>query len=475
MSALWDFVGQEWRLYRRQPSSWLLVGAAAILLAGAGMAGHRWVATQHQSQAAARADETKRLRESQERIAVEVAKLEKENKPLAPAQFGSRHGTAIGHYNSKRYAILPPAPLAALAVGDTDVETSQILVSVDPKQFRGQSELQQPLWLRAGRFDAAFLIAYVLPLLLLAAIGPAMATDRNGALQMLAAQGMAVWQIALIRVAVRGVPVVLAVVAGVWLIARPAAADVPQMLWVTGAVMAYSLFWMGLAGYLDATSSSGDAAIVRMVAVWMVFAFAVPAAVNSAAVMFSPVDSRSELEIALREAQQEVWTNPGDRVMKAFFAEHPEIDAKELGSLERFMISQMRMVLEEEARVQPLVARYAEQRIRQARLAQGLRFVSPVLMMQFTLEEAVGTGVGRRAAFRRQFDQHFREWQEFFIPRIYNRTPIPDVYKTPKFTFVEDPWYAALLRTVPDMALLALITAGMILFAVRGYRRMPIV
>jgi ABC-2 type transport system permease protein len=475
MDVLQELIRQEWRLYRRQPSAWLLVGAASILLAAAGVAGHQWVTTQHQSQAAARADEAKRLREAQQRIVVEVAKLEKENRPLAPAQFGSRHGTAIGHYGAKRYAILPPAPLASLVVGDTDVETSQILVSVDPKQFRGQSELQQPLWLRSGRFDAAFLIAYVLPLLLIAAIGPAISADKNGTLQLMAAQGMAVWKIALVRVAVRALPVVLAVIVGLWLIARPSAAGISQMLWITFAVAAYSLFWMGIAALMDATSPNGNVAIMRMVAVWMVFAFAVPAIVNSAAVTFSPVDSRSELEIALREAQQEVWTNPGDRVMKAFFAEHPEIDPKELGSLERFMISQMRMVLEEEARIQPLETRYAQQRLGQAQLAGWLRFASPVLIFQFTLEEAAGTGAGRRAAFRRQFDQYFRDWQEFFVPRIYNRTPIPDVHQTPKFTFVEEPWYAAQLRTAPDMALLGLMTAGMILFAVRSYRKMPMV
>jgi hypothetical protein len=475
VALLRQLIRLEWRLYCRQPAAWLLVGVTALLLGGAGLAGRNWMRTQQQSQAAARADEAKRLRESQQRIRAEIAKLEKENKPLAPVMFGSRHGTAIGHYNAKRYAFLPPAPLSSLVVGDTDVETAQILVSVDPKQFRGQTEIQQPLWLRSGRFDAAFLIAYILPLILIAAIGPAVAVDKSGTLQLIASQGMTVWRLALVRVAVRGLPILFAVIIAIWLIPQPSAVSVPQLLWISLSVTTYSFFWMGLAAFLDASSANGNLATLKMVAVWMVFAFAVPAVVNSAAVTLSPVDSRSELEISLREAQQEVWTNTGDRVMKAFFAEHPEIDPKELGSLERFMISQMRMVLEEEARVQPLEMRYAQQRLDQARLARWLRFVSPVLMIQFTLEESAGTGFGRRTAYQVQFNRYLKEWQGFFIPRIYNRTAIPDVYKTPAFQFMEDPWYTPLLRTTPDMALLGLLTAGIILSALRAYQKMPMV
>jgi hypothetical protein len=299
--------------------------------------------------------------------------------------------------------------------------------------------------------------------------------DKSGTLQLIASQGMTIWKLALVRVAVRGLPILLAAVIAMWLIAQPSAVSVPQMLWITLAATAYSLFWMGLAAFLDARSTNGNLGTLRMVAVWMVFAFALPAVVNSVAVTFSPVDSRSELEISLREAQQDVWTNTGDRVMKAFFAEHTEIDPKELGSLERFMISQMRMVLEEEARVQPLEMRYAQQRLDQARLARWLRFISPVLMIQFTLEESAGTGVGRRTAYQLQFSRYLREWQDYFVPRIYNRTPISDVYKTPEFKFVEDPWYTPLLRTAPDIALLGLLTTGIILFALRAYHKMPIV
>jgi ABC-2 type transport system permease protein len=462
-------------MYLRQPSSWMVVGAAALLLLAAGIIGHRRVLTQIRAQQAAQADEAQRLKETQNRIQQEIQKLQKANQPLDPVTFGFRHATSIGHYQAKRYAILPPSKLAAISAGDTDIETSQILVSVDPKQFRGQNEVQQPLWLRAGRFDAGFLISYVLPLLLLAAIGPAITSDRGGTLQLTAAQGFPVWKIALVRVMVRGLPVIAAVSAGLWLVAMPTPAEVPTLLWLSLAAMAYGLFWMGVAAFIDATSPSSGAAVIRMAAVWMFFAFAAPGLVNALAVNLFPVESRAELGIALREAQQEVWDNPGGRIMKDFYAQYPDIKPESLGSLERFMISQMRMVLEEERRVSALNARYDQQRTRQAAVSRTLRFVSPALMMQYAMEETAGTGPGRRGEFRRQFDRYFHQWQDFFVPKIYYRTPISDVYKTPAFHFQEEPWYTPLARTVPDLAILLIVTAAMTLVAVRGYRRMPVV
>jgi ABC-2 type transport system permease protein len=466
---MWTLVQQEWRMHRRHAPVWASVIAIGLLMAVAGAIGRHWVDTQQRMQAAARANEAMRVKRQQEWMDKEIATLRQKNQPLSPVTFGSRHGTSIGHYEAKPYAILPPSSLAALAVGDTDVETGQILVSVDPKQFQGRDEVQQPLWRKAGRFDAAFMIAYILPILLLAVIGPAIAVDRDGPLRIIAAQGCPLWRVALIRVLVRGLPVLLTAIVAIWAIAWPVPSSaLPQILWISLAVALYGLTWMMVALLFNATAKSATAAMAGVTSVWIVAALVIPALANVATVTLRPVSSRAELDIAVREAQQDAWANPGDRVMTAFFKEHPEIDPKSIPSLDRFMISQMRMVLEQEQRVEPLSRRYDAERRDQAALARSLRVLSPVSMIQHAIEESAGTGSGRRALFEAQVNRFFHAWQDFFVPKIYYRVPVNSMSEVPKFTFIDEDWLAAVSRSLADLALLAALAAGLTITAIRA-------
>jgi hypothetical protein len=466
---MWSLIWQEWLLHRRHSPVWATVAVTALLMAGAGTIGRHWVATQTRMQAATRADQASRVKRQQEWMDKELATLREKNQPLDPVAFGPRHGTSIGHYEAKPFAILPPAPLSALAVGDTDVETGQVLVSVDPKQFSGRDEVQHPLWRRAGRFDSAFMIAYILPILLLAAIGPALAADRGGPLRIIAAQGYPLWRIALIRVSIRGLPVLLTAILALWVtVGRVSSATLPSMLWISVGVAFYGAFWIAVALLCNATARNPTAAMAGMTASWIVAALVIPALANVATVTLRPVSSRAELDIAVHEAQQQVWENPGDRVMKAFFREYPNIDPASIPSLDRFMISQMRMVLEQAQRVEPLDRRYETERRSQSALAQTLRFLSPVSLIQYTIEEAAGSGAGRRKNFEAQLDSFFHHWQDFFVPKIYYRTPINSMREVPAFKFVDENWNAPLSRTLADLALLATGATVLLFIAARA-------
>jgi ABC-2 type transport system permease protein len=420
-------------------------------------------------QASARADQAARVKRQQAWMDKELATLREKNQPLDPVTFGPRHGTSIGHYEAKPFAILPPAPLSTLAVGDTDVEVGQVLVSVDPKQFSGRDEVQQPLWRRAGRFDSAFMVAYILPILLLAVIGPALAVDRAGPLKIIAAQGYPLWRIALIRVSVRGLPVLLTAILALWVTVGPVSSSaLPSMLWISVGVAVYGAFWIALALLLNATAKSPTGAMAGMTAAWIVAALVIPALANVATVTLRPVSSRAELDIAVHEAQQQVWANPGDRVMKAFFQEHTDIDPASIPSLDRFMISQMRMVLEQAQLVEPLNRRYETERHRQSALGQALRFLSPVSLIQYTIEEAAGSGAGRRRNFEVQLNSFFHRWQDFFVPKIYYRTPINSMRDVPAFTFADEDWKASFWRTFADISLLAIAVIFLLFIAARA-------
>ena len=64
----------------------------------------------------------------------------------------------------------PPVPLAALAVGQSDLLPYYYDVSIytNESTFQQNGEVENPLNLMVGRFDLAFVVIYLLPLLVLA-------------------------------------------------------------------------------------------------------------------------------------------------------------------------------------------------------------------------------------------------------------------------------------------------------------------
>ena len=92
-------------------------------------------------------------------------RLERAGKPVTgfgdprnPTMFGSRFGP--------RYAVLPPAALAPLSVGQSDLLPFYFKVSTDAREtVVAATEIENPHRLLVGRFDLAFVLVFLYPLL----------------------------------------------------------------------------------------------------------------------------------------------------------------------------------------------------------------------------------------------------------------------------------------------------------------------
>jgi ABC-2 type transport system permease protein len=474
--TLWKL---EWRMAARMASGWIACAVLVGTLLGAAWLSHKWMRAQTSLQEMARADEVKRLAEQQERINKELEKIKAKGEPLTPVTFSSRHATSVGHYQAKRYAMLPSAPLAVLAIGDTDTQPSQFLVSVDPKQFSGESDLHQPLWLRAGRFDPSFVVAVIFPLLLIAALGAPLSSDRGGTLSLLATQGAPLMRVARIRILVRGLPltlITLLTLAVLVVVKHGAAALISlRFLWLALAMLLYAAFWMSLVALVDAISQNVGTTLIRLIAVWAALVVVIPALTHAAATIIHPVTSRALIEETLREAQQEVWEMPREAVLAEVRKQYPDINSGASDSLEEFMMVQMQRITMEGKRVQPMLRQHEVQQQAQAAFVRATRFFSPVQMMRHALEESAGAGASRRASFIAQVTAFFQTWQHYFVPRIYDRTPVDDMTATPIFRFQEESATQSVRRTAMDVACLLVVTLLCVAIAVRQYRRASLV
>jgi ABC-2 type transport system permease protein len=154
----------DWRNLRADRTVW----ATAILLAaviGYGIYnGASWVRFQSTAIRAALDEEHARLNAIKQGI--DDANAGRAN---PPAFRDPRLPLAVGMTLGPRYAVMPPAPLAPLAIGQSDLLPYYYKISLRSRDtMLGNDEIENPVHLLSGRFDLAFVTIYLYPLVILA-------------------------------------------------------------------------------------------------------------------------------------------------------------------------------------------------------------------------------------------------------------------------------------------------------------------
>lgn len=439
----------EWRLLAADRT---LVIIAVIFLACFGYAtfnGVRAMAVQAETAAVAADEAAERHAALYEELrAIEAGEVE-------TPRPDPRMASVLGGNRGAQLATLPQSPLAPLSIGQSDLLPFYYTVNVNTnaQSFLASGELENPLNLMAGRFDVAFVIVYLLPLLILALSFNLLSAEREqGTLLLTMAQPAPVRKVLLQRVAMRAVLVVGlaavitlagALVGGLSL----TAAGVPGglLLW-TAAVAAYALLWFALALLVNSFGRGSGTNATVLAAAWLLAVVVVPAAVNIGASMLHPLPSRVELIGVQREAAREAVERRSE-IMAQFFEDHPEmVEGLNLDTMNvaaRSYASQQ----EVERRVNEVLRQYDERLAAQQAVVRRYRYLSPAILMQESLNDISGTGDVRFARFREGVASFAGEWRGFFVPRLLagDRLTMAQFGAAPTFLFQEEP--AASLRS----------------------------
>jgi len=413
-------IGHEWRLMAADRTLLALSLALVVLVGYALVNGAGWTRTQSKAVQTVLAADQARL-ESLRDILVEM----EAGRAQAPSTFNDPSFPApVGRSLGARAVVMPPGPLAATAVGQSDLFPSYAVVSTasgDP--FLRTPGLENPLHLLVGSFDLAFVIVFLLPLLVLG-IGYGMVSREreDGTLALVLTQPVAVTGLVWGKVLARGLPVLGLVAAltvvGLLLVGvrpgEPGAAS-GLLLWFA-VVAAYLAFWLVLAALVNLLGRSSSENAMILATAWLTLAILVPAGLNVTATLLYPVPSRAEMIGAEREAAREAQEE-GAQILAAYYQEHPEL-AGEAPDMENFAARSWAIQEEVEARVRPVRERYDLQAARQRELLRSFRFLSPSLVAQEALQDVAGTGEPRYRAFREQVAEVQREFREFIGSRI---------------------------------------------------------
>ncbi|TDJ48356.1 MAG: DUF3526 domain-containing protein [Gammaproteobacteria bacterium] len=398
--------------------------------------------------------------------------------PGAGPPQGTNAG-AVGAETSK-FVTLPPTGLAALSVGQSDIQLNYLPVSLATTlDMTKNLELENPINLAAGSFDIAFVVIFLLPIFILAMSYDLLSSEQErGTLAMILAHPISIRKLMASKIISRAA-VMLAVVLGFGVIALltvGTALDAADTwlrfgLWIV-ATLLYLAFWFALAVLVNVYGKNSASNGTVLAGIWLILVVIVPQLVSMLATTVYPAPSRMELTIAAREAQTEAEKNFMSK-LDEYYYDHlefvPEGDEKAMDFLTLAQANNNSI----EKAVRPLYDKFQEQLNKQEALVQRFQYVSPAIMMQLALNEISGTSANRYEHFLDQVYDFHDEWKEYFSTKFLQRYPLKpaDYDDFPEFEYSEEPFAAVLARLTPSLLGMLILFLGVVLVPFMALRK----
>jgi ABC-2 type transport system permease protein len=415
--GLWRTVlDGEWRLLRVDPALWLAVLLLLACAAYALLNGQQRAAERAAVVSAAVQDEARRLaglRTELERIERGEAQVPPQawRDPTNPVGVGRNRGAAVLH--------LADAPLASTAIGVSDLYPPSFRVGVGSRdRFLFVDEIANPLQLATGGFDLAFVVVYLLPLVLIGLGHNLLSGEREGgtwALTLSCARSPL--QVLAARLMLRaGVPLMALLATSLLVLALTGALGTVAGLASAAAwcvtVLTYAAAWLALVLWVNTWERDSAFNATFLAMAWVLALLVMPAGLNAVAQALHPAPDRAEMVLAVREAA--VDTERDREAERARYqAEHGAASAgADRAERER---QALRLTLEADRRADAVLARH-EALVRDQRgLSDRLSWLAPPVRVHEALAEIAGNGPSRWDAYLAQIDAFHERFQGFFV------------------------------------------------------------
>ena len=464
---------QEWRLLKADRTLAAVVLLMGLLVGYSLYNGSSWVAFQRQTLEAAQNEQAERLDKLKSTLmAIESGRLQPKGTQ------DPRSASVIGATSAAPYLAMPPAPLATLAIGQSDLYPYYFKLNLRSKQaILANDEIENPSNLLAGRFDLAFVLVYLFPLVVLALGYNMISAEREqGTLSLALSQPVTMSQLVTGKILLRG-GLLLGLVVG-FTLAGALVTGVDLSLgtvWLRlGLWMAlmtlYAGFWFGLAVWVNGYGTSSATNALTLAGAWLGLVLVLPSVANLIATSLYPVPSRVEMVQAMRVAGKEAQTK-GSLLLSKYMDDHPELMPAGEKPQADFASLSYAVQMEVDKQVQPVLDRFDAQVDRQQEFVDGFRYLSPAILAQSAINDLAGTSLGRYKHFSRQVDGFFEQWKGYFLPKVFAKTKLGsgEVARLPVYRFVEED-DAAIVGRVGVVLAGMLVLTGVVLGL--GYARL---
>ncbi len=335
-------------------------------------------------------------------------------------------------------------PLAHFSVGQSDLypRTADAGMRSRVDTMFKQYQIQSPLTLASGRFDLAYVVVAILPLLAIVLCFDLVATDRaSGRLSLLAVQAGGLKDLVWRRLALRGAlltsPLILLFAWG----AFSGGPLLPLLSW-TGIALLYAAFWLLLCATIAARPARPATLAAQLVSLWLLIVLALPAGINRLVEQAAPPPSQQAFEATFRDSEARAYRK-AEELLEGYLSDHPELTTKGTEQYADWMKQSLVVQETVEAETRPGLAAYETQLARAHNAAQLLQFLSPAAAVQVGLSDAAGTGPDQQMAYVAAARAYKEDLQTRLVPPLYQGVKLgaDDLAALP--TFTAPPWTPA--------------------------------
>jgi ABC-2 type transport system permease protein len=338
-----------------------------------------------------------------------------------------------------RYVIpRPVSPLTPLALGQSEYLPASASVSLFGSETAlfEMASIDNAQHQQIGRIDAAFVLVYLLPLLLIALTYNLLSAERErGTLPLILNQPVALSSFlfakALIPFLALMIPAIT--VPLIWMLAaNPSAASWPQWLAFTAFTLGYGVLWTALAAAVNLLGVRSATNALLLGGCWLLFVLILPATLQAVLSSVYPVPSRLELITQARVAEVE-HNQKRQEILDRFYLDHPDLIPE--SRTENRILAFYAASLETEKVVQPIHERFENQLAAQQAWVRRMQYLSPAVVYHEGLTAVAGTGRDGFLRFRKQVLEFREQVRGFLLPRVarskemsladYDEAPLP--------------------------------------------------
>ncbi|WP_420399496.1 DUF3526 domain-containing protein [Flagellimonas sp.] len=347
---------------------------------------------------------------------------------------------AVGNYHP-RVAAMDPSNLAYISTGQSDLFTHYVKPKTSGDDLAlNFTEITNPVQQLFGSFDPAFVIIFLLPLIIIAFTYNVLSSEReSGTLRLLASQpiSLASWVLQKMVIRLFWIIVMIGVILTIVFYINGNDSSLTNLLPVFGVTVGYVLFWFALAFVVNLWVGSSAKNAIALIGLWLLFVLLIPSTLNQMGSTLYPMPSRTLMINQLRNAKAEA-TKKQDEILDNFLRDHPEYAINDPNQgrsfYHRYMASQQ-LVREE---LQPVIQKFEGQLQNQQQWISQLKWVSPAIIVQQELNTLAGTSTRDYENYRKQVTAFAETWRQHLLPFLYNNQVFSseDYKNLPVFEYV---------------------------------------
>ena len=232
-------------------------------------------------------------------------------------------------YYVKFAFINPSNPLAGLSIGQSDVNPSIKRVTI--KTFEAQrhdTDLINPMNLQSGNLDFAFVLIYLIPLLVIVfAFNVVSEETETGTWRLVSIQttskiGFVVTKLS-VRLSLMVLVLILLFSIAIAVLGIPLGTEVVLLF---AMALLYVIFWFALSFFVVCFKKSSGFNALLLLSVWLVMLILLPAGINAYVTSKYPVPEALSSAIAQRDGYHAKWDTEKRPTIQKFYDHYPQFE-----------------------------------------------------------------------------------------------------------------------------------------------------